>query len=73
MNTIVFETSTISDVLTKAAKVAPREGSVAFGKAPGVHISVTDDGYVVVRSTDLELFYTQWTSGTEKSEGSWKF
>lgn len=70
MNHIVFENSTISDVLTKAARVAPKENSAAFTKAPGLYIFVTNES-VIVRSTDTEIYYTQWTAGIEKSAGEW--
>lgn len=75
MRSVTFENSTIADVLKKAARVSPKENSSAFSRAPGLYIQVCDDedNTVIVRSTDLEVFYTQWTACVEKSEGSWEW
>lgn len=73
MNTAVFENATIADILNKAARVSPNENSSAFNHAPGLYIHVMADGTIVVRSTDTELFYTQWTSCVEKTDGEWEW
>lgn len=73
MNSITFENSTIADILTKAARISPREGSAAFGFTPGVFIQVMDDGSIVVRATDGQIYYTQWSNSIEHSGGSWEW
>lgn len=74
MNKIVFETSTIADVLTKAARISPKDNTVAFSKAPGLYIHVTDDdSAIIVRSTNTDVFYTQWSAGVDKSPGVWEW
>jgi len=59
---VVFETSTLADVLKKASLVAPSRGE-AFDKAAGVLITVARDiDQIMVQATNLEIFYTEWIS-----------
>lgn len=58
MTKITFENSTIKDVISKAARVAPSRGT-AFDKAAGVLISIEHDGQVVVKATNTEIFYME--------------
>lgn len=59
MTTVTFENATIRDVIGKAARIAPTKGS-AFDKAAGILIEVdAGRGEVVVRSTNLEVFYME--------------
>jgi DNA polymerase III sliding clamp (beta) subunit (PCNA family) len=67
---VVFETAAIADAIKKAARVAPTKGS-AFDKASGILIQVefSEDEAVrptiVVRATDLNVFYSQWVDCEE--------
>lgn len=59
---VVFETATIQDALKKAEKVAPSRGE-AFDKAAGILLTVMrDSDQVLVQSTNLEIFYSEWIS-----------
>ena len=57
--TVKFENATIRDVIGKAARIAPTRGS-AFDKAAGILMEVNaEKNEVVVRSTNLEVFYME--------------
>lgn len=59
MTKVVFENGTIRDVIGKAAKIAPTKGS-AFDKAAGIVIEVdAENQQVVVKSTNIEVFYME--------------
>lgn len=72
MNQVVFETATIADVLTKAARATPKPNTPMFTQTPGIYIQVTDEA-IIVRATDTEIFYTQWTTCIEKTTGTWEW
>lgn len=61
MTKVVFETATLADAIKKAERVAPSKGS-AFDKAAGITVEITtgDDPSIVVRATDLNIFWTEW-------------
>ncbi|QDK02011.1 DNA polymerase III sliding clamp [Gordonia phage Gibbles] len=73
MSHIVFENSTIADVLKNAARISPKEGTSAYSFTPGIYMQILDDGSIVVRSTDGQIFYTQWSNSLEYSGGSWEW
>ena len=59
MTKVTFENATIRDVISKASKVAPTRGS-AFDKAAGIMMEVKpNENLVLVRSTNLEIFYME--------------
>lgn len=59
MTAVKFENATIRDVIGKAAKVAPTRGS-AFDKAAGILMEVDPaEGLVVVKSTNIDVWYTE--------------
>lgn len=61
MTKVTFETATLADSLTKASRVAPSKGT-AFDKAAGIVIEITplSPSPVVVKSTNLDIFYMEW-------------
>lgn len=61
MTKVTFETATLADSLKKAERVAPNKGA-AFDKAAGIvlEISPGQDFPIIVRSTNLEIFYMEW-------------
>lgn len=73
MSHITFENDTIAEVLKNAARISPKEGSLAYSFTPGIFIQVLDSGEIIVRSTDQQIFYTQWSSGIGHSGGSWEW
>jgi DNA polymerase III sliding clamp (beta) subunit (PCNA family) len=60
--TLTFETAAVADAIRKAAKVAPTTRGAAFDKAAGVYCQIdpTSDHPLVVRSTNLNIFYMEW-------------
>lgn len=70
---VTFENATIADAITKAARVAPTRGE-AFDKASGIVMSLNaDDGTVMIRSTNLRLYYLQVVDAVEvQGEGEWR-
>lgn len=59
MTRVTFENGTIRDVISKASKVAPTKGS-AFDKAAGIVMEVNVAAeQVIVKATNIELFYTE--------------
>lgn len=62
MTRVTFETATLADVLKRAAVIAPSRGE-AFDKAAGIVLEVTPgEDLVVIRATNLDIFYREWTS-----------
>lgn len=62
---VVFETATFADAVKKAERVAPDKG-MAFDKAAGIMVEVfPDDDAVVVRSTNLEVFYMEFVDSLQ--------
>lgn len=59
MTEITFEVSTLTDVIAKAATIAPSKAGNAFDKAAGIMLDITpdDDVKCVVRATNLDVFY----------------
>jgi DNA polymerase III sliding clamp (beta) subunit (PCNA family) len=72
----VFETATLVDAIKKAERVAPSKGS-AFDKAAGIIMEITtgDDPSIVIRSTDLNIFWTEWIDcvSAEGETVIWRF
>lgn len=66
LTSVTFECATISDILKKAARVAPNVKANAHADSPGIFIHILEDNSCVVRSTDLEIFLTQWSGYVEK-------
>lgn len=58
MTKVTFETAALADALREAALVAPTRGE-AFDKAAGIVLEIQRD-QVIVKSTDLRLWYMQW-------------
>lgn len=58
MTKVTFETASLADALREAASVAPTRGE-AFDKAAGIVLEI-QEGSVVVKATDLRLWYMQW-------------
>lgn len=68
MTKAVFEVATLADAIKKADRVAPTKGS-SFDKAAGIVITVdTANDLAVIRSTNLDIFRTEWVIAL-KSEG----
>lgn len=63
MTKVVFETATLADSIKKAARVAPAKGQ-AFDKAAGVLLEIGPE-FITVKSTNLEVFYTEWVDCVE--------
>lgn len=62
---VTFETATIADAIKKAERIAPDKG-MAFDKAAGIVIEVHPaDEAVVVRATDLMVFYMEWVDSLQ--------
>lgn len=61
MTKVVFESASFVDAIKKADRVAPAKGS-AFDKAAGIVIEIYngDNPQVIVRSTDTDVYFTQW-------------
>lgn len=69
---IIFENATIADAIGKAARVAPTRGE-AFDKAAGILIEVDSEGQVIIRATNLSLFYLQVVDAMEvEGTGIWR-
>jgi DNA polymerase III sliding clamp (beta) subunit (PCNA family) len=70
---IEFETAGLAAAAVKAARVAPTKG-VAFDKASGIILRVTDDRKVEVRATNLEIDFLEVVTPTEvedEDEAGW--
>lgn len=63
MTKVTFETASLADALKEAASVAPTRGE-SFDKAAGIILEI-EEGAVVVKTTDLRLWYTQWITPIE--------
>lgn len=61
MTTVVFETSTIADSFRKASKCSPNSRHPSFTDCGGIYLMVRPGEKVVIRSTNLETFFTEWT------------
>lgn len=67
---VVFETATIADSITKAARVAPTKGE-AWDKASGIVMEGDpSDNTVTIRSTNLKVFYLEVVDAVEVSEAA---
>lgn len=67
---VTFENATIADSVSKAARVAPTKGE-AFDKASGILITLDpDDKTVVLRTTNLHVFYLEVVDCVEMDIGS---
>lgn len=67
MTKVTFETAALADALKEANLVAPTKGE-AFDKAAGIVLDISNDGQVIVKATDLRLWYMQWITAL-KVEG----
>lgn len=67
MTSITFETAALADALREAALVAPSRGE-AFDKSAGIVLDIHSNGQVIVKATDLRLWYMQWITAL-KVEG----
>ncbi len=68
MTSVTFETAALQSSLTKAEAIAPDRGN-AFDKTAGIVFEISPaDEAVVLRSTDLEVYYLEWLDALE-SEG----
>lgn len=73
MTSVTFENATIRDVISKAAKIAPTKGA-AFDKAHGIVIEVNaDSNVVVVRATNIEVYYMEIADFIDIKGGSKKW
>lgn len=72
MTKVTFETASLADALKEAALVAPSRGE-AFDKAAGIVLDISD-GSIVVKTTDLRLWYMQWITpiSVEGKPTSWR-
>lgn len=74
MTSVTFENATIRDVIGKASRVAPTRGS-AFDKASGIVMEVDiENNEIVVRATNIEIFYMEIADSIEMSgtSASWR-
>ena len=64
---ITFETSTISAAIRNAARIAPTTRGMAFDHAAGLYLMVdpANEFPLVIQSTNLEMFYTEWVTALE--------
>ena len=71
---VTFENATIQDAIAKASRVAPTRGE-AFDKASGIVMTLdADDNTVMLRSTNLRVFYLEVVDAVEVTgEGHWRF
>lgn len=60
MTRVTFETASLADAVREAAVVAPTRGE-AFDKAAGIVLEIQPN-QVIVKSTDLRLWYMQWVT-----------
>lgn len=58
---VTFENATLAELIKRVERVTPKKGE-AFDKASGIVMDVTpgSDWPVVVKATNLELYYTEW-------------
>ena len=63
MTSITFENATISELIKRVERITPKKGE-AFDKASGVVFDITpgEAWPVVVRATNLEIYYTEWVN-----------
>ena len=74
MTKVEFETATITDAIKKAARIAPSKGS-AFDKAAGIVLTIDpEQGLVVVRATNLDVYSMEWvdTVSIEGEPTEWR-
>jgi len=65
MTTVTFETAALQASVSKAEAVAPDKGN-AFDKAAGIVLEVSPkDEAVVLRSTNLDIYYLEWLDPLE--------
>ncbi len=66
MTRVVFETATLADSIRKAASIAPGRAGDSFDKAAGIMIEVyPEQELVILRATDLLLWYMEWVGVLE--------
>lgn len=69
MTKAVFEVAAFAGSIKKAASVAPSGKGRAFEAAAGIVIEVRPSvGSVIIRATDLDVFYLEWI-GSESLDG----
>ena len=67
MSKVVFEVATISDAIRKAEKIAPDRGA-AFDKAAGIVMELYPaEETVILRATNLDVYYMEWIDALEVS------
>ena len=66
MTRVVIETASLVDAVRKACQVAPSRGA-AFDKAAGVFIEIYpgEDFPVILRATNLDVYFMQWIPAVE--------
>ena len=65
MTRVTFESATLQDMISKAARVAPIKGA-AFDKASGIILDIdTANQEVIVKATNIEIFYLEITNPIE--------
>lgn len=65
MTRVKFETATLADAFKKANIVAPGRGK-AFDEAGGIVLDIDpDQGLVVVRATNTDIFHMEWITALE--------
>lgn len=68
MTSVVFETATLADSVRKAAAIAPAKAGDSFDKAAGLMLEIyPDHDQVILRATDLLLYYMEWLDPLEAS------
>lgn len=68
MTEVTFETATLADSIRKAAAIAPARAGDSFDKAAGIIIEVyPGHDQIIIRATDLLLFYMEWIDSLEAS------
>lgn len=74
MTKVVFETAALADAFKRANIVAPSHGK-AFDEAGGIVLEISpEDGLVLVRATNKDVFHTEWVTpiSIEGEATSWR-
>jgi DNA polymerase III sliding clamp (beta) subunit (PCNA family) len=67
VTSVTFETAALQSSLAKAESIAPDKGN-AFDKAAGIVLEISPaDEAVVLRSTNLDIYYLEWLDAIESS------
>jgi DNA polymerase III sliding clamp (beta) subunit (PCNA family) len=65
LTTATFETSTLADCIKKVERIAPSKGA-AFDKAAGIVVEIyPKEETVIIRATNLEVYYMEWITALE--------